>query len=45
METFGRLMAGIAPWLSLPDDDTAEGQQRKQLKELGIEELCKCGGP
>ena len=26
METFGRLMAGIAPWLTLPDDDTAEGQ-------------------
>ena len=25
METFGRLMAGIAPWLTLPDDDTAEG--------------------
>lgn len=24
METFGRLMAGIAPWLTLPDDDTAE---------------------
>ena len=31
METFGRLMAGIAPWLTLPDDDTAEGQQRRQL--------------
>ena len=26
METFGRLMAGIAPWLTLPDDDTAEGK-------------------
>ena len=26
METFGRLMAGIAPWLSLPDDETAEGE-------------------
>lgn len=22
MECFGRLMAGLAPWLSLPDDDT-----------------------
>ena len=32
METFGRLMAGIAPWLTLPDDDTAEGQQRRQLR-------------
>lgn len=33
MECFGRLMAGIAPWLALPDDNTAEGKQRKQLKE------------
>ena len=31
METFGRLMSGIAPWLSLPDDETPEGLQRKQL--------------
>ena len=26
METFGRLMAGIAPWLTLPDDDTEIGR-------------------
>ena len=25
MECFGRLMAGLAPWLSLADDDTPEG--------------------
>ena len=37
METFGRLMAGIAPWLSLPDDDTAEGQQRRQLREWALQ--------
>ena len=36
METFGRLMAGIAPWLSLPDDDTPEGLQRKQLREWAL---------
>ena len=36
METFGRLMAGIAPWLALPDDDTAEGRQRKQLREWAL---------
>ena len=33
METFGRLMVGIAPWLTLPDDNTPEGMQRKQLRE------------
>ena len=34
MECFGRLMAGLAPWLALPDDDTPEG--------MGIEKLCQC---
>ncbi|MDR1716101.1 MAG: DUF2264 domain-containing protein [Prevotella sp.] len=36
MECFGRLMSGIAPWLSLPDDDTQEGKQRKQLREWAL---------
>ncbi len=36
MECFGRLMAGISPWLALPDDDTEEGRKRKQLREWAI---------
>lgn len=36
MEAFGRLMAGLAPWLSLPDDDTSEGKKRKQLREWAL---------
>lgn len=36
MECFGRLMAGLAPWLFLPDDDTAEGKMRKQLREWAL---------
>lgn len=36
MEAFGRLMAGIAPWLSLPDDDTAESARRKQLRQWAL---------
>lgn len=36
METFGRLMAGISPWLSLPDDNTEEGKLRRQLKEWAL---------
>ncbi len=36
MECFGRLMAGIAPWLSLPDDNTHEGKQRQQCREWAI---------
>lgn len=37
METFGRLMAGISPWLALPDDDTEEGVMRKQLREWAVQ--------
>ncbi len=36
MEAFGRLMAGISPWLALPDDDTDEGQKRRQLREWAL---------
>lgn len=37
MEAFGRLMAGIAPWLALPDDDTAESAHwRKQLRQWAL---------
>ena len=37
MECFGRLMSGLAPWLSLPDDETQEGKQRKQLREWALQ--------
>ncbi len=37
MEAFARLMTGIAPWLALPDDDTSEGKQRKQLREWALQ--------
>ena len=36
MEAFGRLMAGISPWLTLPDDNTKEGKMRKQLREWAL---------
>lgn len=45
METFGRLMAGIAPWLSLPDDETAEGKQRKELRELALKSYAHAVDP
>lgn len=37
MECFGRLMAGISPWLALPDDGTAEGKQRTQLRTWALQ--------
>ena len=33
MEAFGRLLAGLAPWLNMPDDDTPESAKRKQLRQ------------
>ncbi|HSK14364.1 MAG TPA: DUF2264 domain-containing protein [Phnomibacter sp.] len=48
LEAVGRTMAGIAPWLALPDDDTPEGQQRKQLRMAllkGIRNAVDPSGP
>lgn len=45
MEAFGRLMAGIAPWLSLPDDNTTEGKQRKQLREWALKSYANAVDP
>ncbi|MDR1201289.1 MAG: DUF2264 domain-containing protein [Tannerellaceae bacterium] len=45
MECFGRLMSGIAPWLSLPDDDTDEGRQRKQLREWALKSYAHAVDP
>lgn len=45
MECFGRLMAGIAPWLALPDDDTSEGKQRKQLREWALKSYAQAVNP
>ena len=32
LEAVGRTLAGVAPWLELPDDDTEEGKLRKQMR-------------
>lgn len=45
MEAFGRLMAGIAPWLSLPDDDTAEGIRRRQLRQWALSSYANAVNP
>lgn len=33
LEAVGRTLAGVAPWLALPDDDSEEGKLRKQMRE------------
>lgn len=32
LEAVGRTMAGVAPWLALPDEETKEGLMRKKLR-------------
>jgi len=32
LEALGRTVAGVAPWLALPDDETAEGKLRKNMR-------------
>lgn len=45
MEAFGRLMAGLAPWLALPDDNTVEGRQRRQLREWALKSYAHAVDP
>lgn len=45
MECFGRLMSGLAPWLSLPDDETEEGKMRKQLREWALKSYAQAVDP
>lgn len=42
LEAVGRTLAGVAPWLALPDDDTEEGKLRKQMREEVLKGLKKC---
>ena len=37
LECFGRLMSGIAPWLALPADDSAEGRLRQRLQQQALQ--------
>lgn len=39
LEAFGRLMAGIAPWLELGSDDTKEGRQRQHFIKLAQQSM------
>lgn len=39
LEAFGRLMAGMAPWLELGADDSEEGQKRKKYIALAQQSM------
>ena len=44
-EAVGRTIAGIAPWLELPDDDTKEGKLRKQMRTELLQGLANAVNP
>ena len=45
MECFGRLMAGLAPWLALPDDDTPECAMRSRLRSWALRSYANAVDP
>jgi hypothetical protein len=45
LECFGRLIAGIAPWLALPEDATAEGRLRARLRQLALQSYAHAVDP
>lgn len=45
LEAFGRLMAGIAPWLELGADNTAEGKLRGKYIQLARKSLANAVNP
>lgn len=45
LEAVGRTLAGVAPWLALPDDDTPEGKLRKQMREETLKGLSHAVDP
>jgi hypothetical protein len=45
LEAVGRTMAGVAPWLALPDDNTTESSQRKELREALLKGIANSVDP
>ena len=45
LEAFGRLMAGLAPWLELGPDTTSEGQLRQKYLQLAHQALAAAVDP
>jgi hypothetical protein len=45
LEAFGHTLSGVAPWLDLPADDTAEGRTRARLTQLAGDALREATDP
>jgi hypothetical protein len=45
LECFGRLIAGVAPWLALPDDGGAESRVRSRLRQQALQSYVNAVDP
>ena len=45
LEALGRLVAGLAPWIELPSDDTAEGRLRADYAQLARRAIARAVDP
>jgi hypothetical protein len=45
LEALGRLVAGLAPWIALPDDQTPEGRLRAQYADLARRAIARAVDP
>ena len=45
LEAFGRLLAGLAPWIELPADATAEGRVRAEYADLARRAIARAVDP
>jgi hypothetical protein len=45
LEAFGRTLSGIAPWLELGPDDSAEGKLRAKFIDLSVKSLANATDP
>jgi hypothetical protein len=45
LEALARLIAGIAPWIELPSDDTSEGRLRAQYAALAVRAIARASDP
>lgn len=45
LEAVGRTMAGVAPWLALPDEESKEGHQRRELRTALLKGIANAVDP
>ena len=45
LEALGRLLAGLAPWIEIPSDGSAEGRMRAEYADLARRAIARAVDP